>query len=89
MIILSEILVRLEGAQEIIVDKLTEIGIFKTKSETIRAGILELGKEYQIFKNIKDIERELVAKKLKKEETKMKRKGIKYLSKEKALLKYR
>jgi len=66
VVILAETLVRFEAAQEIIIDKLTELGIFKTKSEVIRAGILGLGREYDVFKSIKDIEDEMVARKMKK-----------------------
>lgn len=63
---MSETLVRLEGAQEIILNRLTSLGLFKTRSEIIRAGILGLGKEYHVFKNIKELEDELAARKMKK-----------------------
>ena len=63
---MGETLVRFEGAQEIILDKLTKLGIFKTKSEAIRAGIIELGKEYSVFKSVRDIEDELVVRKMEK-----------------------
>ncbi|MBU2099609.1 hypothetical protein KKG83_05345 [Candidatus Micrarchaeota archaeon] len=86
---MSETLVRLEGAQEMVVEKLVDIGIFKTKSEVIRAGILELGKDYGVFESVKDIERELVERKILKEKREMARKGEKYISEEKALKKYR
>jgi len=86
---LSETLVRLEGAPEIILEKLTGLGVFKTKTEAIRAAILDLGKDYKVFNSLQEIEQELVARKLQMEEKEMKRKGIKYLSKEKALVKYR
>jgi len=56
-------LVRLERMQEKIIEKLLEQGYYKTKSEAIRAGILELGKEHS---TIKQIENELVIKKMKK-----------------------
>jgi len=62
--ILGETLVRLEGVQELILEKLTKAGFFKTKSEAIRAGILGLGKEYQVLKSLKEIEDELVVKKM-------------------------
>ncbi|PIU21702.1 MAG: hypothetical protein COT15_00830 [Candidatus Diapherotrites archaeon CG08_land_8_20_14_0_20_34_12] len=63
---MTETLVRVEGAQEFILGKLVELGIFKTRSEVIRAGILELGKEYGVFANIKDLESELAARKMQK-----------------------
>ncbi len=62
---MAEALVRFEGAQELIIEKLTKLGIFKTRSEVIRAGILELGKEYNIFNCAKDIEDELAVRKMK------------------------
>jgi len=63
---LAETLVRLDGVQEIIVERLTENGFFKTKSEVIRAGILGLGKEYKIFNSLEDVEKELVIRKMQK-----------------------
>jgi len=84
---LGETLVRFEGAQELIMDKLVETGIFKTRSEVIRAGILELGKDYGVLKSVKEIEKELAERKLRKEEKEMK--GKKYLSEKEALSKYR
>jgi Arc/MetJ-type ribon-helix-helix transcriptional regulator len=86
---MAEMLLRLEGAQELVVEKLTKAGVFKNKTEVIRAGILELGKEYKVFDDFKELERELVERKLKAEQAEMKRKNIKYLSEKQALSKYR
>ena len=61
---MAETLVRLEGAQELIVEKMTRTGMFKNKSEVIRAGILELGKKHQVYKNFKELEDELVLRKM-------------------------
>ncbi len=61
---MGETLVRLEPAQELILEKLTHLGLFKTRSEVIRAGILELGKEYKVFSSAQELEDELVAKKM-------------------------
>ena len=44
----TELLVRLKGAPEEVLESLVEEGFFSTKSEAIRAGILELGKEYNL-----------------------------------------
>ena len=63
---MGETLVRFEGVQEIILDKLTELGVFKTRSEAIRAGLLGLGKEYKVFESIADLEDELAARKMAK-----------------------
>jgi len=61
---MGETLVRLGPAQELIVEKLTKKGLFKTKSEVIRSGILELGKEFKVFKNFQELEDELVVRKM-------------------------
>ncbi len=59
-----DLLIRTQPAQDLILDKLTKMGIFKTRSEAIRAGIMGLNKEYNLFKNAQDIEDELVVKKM-------------------------
>ncbi|MBN2127102.1 MAG: hypothetical protein JW703_01780 [Candidatus Diapherotrites archaeon] len=63
---MGETLVRFEGAQEAIIERLIGIGLFKTKSEVIRAGIIGLGKEYKVIDEIKQIEDELAVKKMQK-----------------------
>lgn len=85
---MSETLVRLEAVQELIIEKLTKTGIFKTKAEVIRAGIIELGKEYGIISEIKQIEDELALKKLQKISAKIKSGSIKTLSLEEVKKKY-
>jgi Arc/MetJ-type ribon-helix-helix transcriptional regulator len=59
-----EAVVRFEGAVAMVLEKLVELGYFKTKSEAIRAGVLELGKEYQVLKTPKELEAELVVQKV-------------------------
>ena len=78
--------VALRGTPELILEKAIELGLAKSKTDALRMGIFALNKEYNL---IKDIELELVARKIKEEEQIMKKKGLKYLSKEKALAKYR
>lgn len=85
---MGETLVRLEGAQEVILDRLTELGFFKTKSEVIRAGILELGKEYHVFKDAKEIEDVLAAKKMEKISSEIKSGKRKVLSEAQVRKKY-
>ncbi len=63
---MGETLVRLEGAQELIVEKMTKTGMFKNKSEVIRAGILELGRQHHIYKNFQELEDELALRKMMK-----------------------
>lgn len=55
-----EAVVRLDGAVGMILDKLVGLGYFRTRSEAIRAGVLELGKEYEVLHNAKELEAELV-----------------------------
>jgi len=85
---MSETLVRLGGAQDVVVDRLLETGIFKTKSEVIRAGILGLGKDYGVFNNIKDIEDGLAANKMKKISEEIKKGKRKVLSEKEVKKKY-
>jgi len=63
---MGETLVRFEGVQEVILDRLTSLGVFKTRSEAIRAGLLELGKEYKVFESVADLEDELAVRKMAK-----------------------
>ncbi|MFH1285143.1 MAG: hypothetical protein ABIH99_01030 [Candidatus Micrarchaeota archaeon] len=61
---MGDILVRLDGSVEEILKRLMEAGFFKTKSEAIRAGILELGKEFQIVKTREEFLDELAVEKM-------------------------
>ena len=85
---MADTLVRLEGSQEIIVDRLTKAGVYKNKSEVIRAGVLELGEKYKVFKNLKDLEDELAVKKMQKISRKIKEGKIKVLSEQEVKKKY-
>ena len=75
-----------EGAPEIILDKAVELGLARSKTEAIRMGIFALNKEYNL---IKDLELELVGRKIEKEKVEMEKKGLKYIDKDTALAKYR
>lgn len=81
-----ETLVKLEGVPEDVLKVLVKKGYFKTKTEAIRAGILAIGKEYAV---LKDLELQLVALKIASEEAEMKSKGERYLSEEEVAKKYR
>lgn len=76
----------LQGATDLILEKAVELGLARSKTDAIRMGILALNKEYGLVKNL---EMELVAKKLQQEEAEMKRKGQKYVSEGRALAKYK
>jgi Arc/MetJ-type ribon-helix-helix transcriptional regulator len=59
-----ESVIRLKGAPEFTLEKLLALGYFKTRNEAIRAGILELGKEYGVQMQAQDIEDTLAIKKM-------------------------
>ncbi len=57
-------LVGLQGPQELILEKVVDLGIFKTKSEAIRSAVNNLGKEHKLFKDAQALEDELVLRKM-------------------------
>ena len=73
-----ETVVRLEGIQEQILEKLVGDGYYKTKSEAIRAGLLGLGKEYKVIQKIED---ELALKKMLEMEKSKKKYSLKEVAK--------
>ncbi len=85
---MGETLVRLEGAQELIVEKMTEIGMYKNKSEVIRAGVLELGRKHRVFKDFKELEDGLALRKMIKIDNKIKQGKRKVWAEEQVKKKY-
>jgi len=75
-----------EGTTELILEKAVELGLARSKTDALRMGIFALNREYNL---VKDIELELVKRKILKEKKAMAEKGEKYLSEEEALSKYR
>jgi len=75
-----------EGVPEVILDKAVELGLARSKTDAIRMGIFALNKEYNL---IKDIELEMVGRKIEKEKSEMKAKGQKYINLDEAMSKYR
>ncbi|HLD75596.1 MAG TPA: hypothetical protein VI874_01135 [Candidatus Norongarragalinales archaeon] len=61
-----ETVVRMDGAVALVLEKLVEKGYYRTKSEAIRAGILELGREYGLAQDPRDLEADLVIRKVEK-----------------------
>lgn len=74
------------GVPVVILEKAVELGLARSKTDALRMGVFALNKEYGL---VKDIELELVERKLKKEEKEMKLKEEKYISEKEALAKYR
>ena len=85
---MGETLVRLEGSQEIILERLTKSGLYKNKSEVIRSSILELGSKYKIFESLKELEDELAIRKMNKISQKIKNGKKKVLTEKEAKRKY-
>lgn len=61
---MGDVLIRLHGSVEETLKRLVDAGFFKTKAEAIRAGILELGKEYHVVKSREELLDELAVAKL-------------------------
>jgi len=78
--------VALEGTPEIILERAVELGLARSKTDAIRMGIFSLNREYKL---VKDVELELISRKIMREKKEMAGKGEKYISEEKALAKYR
>ncbi len=78
--------VAIKGTPELILEKAVDIGLARSKTDALRMGIFALNREYKL---VKDVELELVARKIVREKKEMTRKGERYLSEEEALAKYR
>lgn len=85
---MADILVHLSGSVEATLNRLVEIGFFKTKSEAVRAGILELGREYSVIKSREELLDELAAKKIQSIEEKIAKKKRRVLSENDVRKKY-
>lgn len=77
-----ETLIKMSGVPEDVLNLLIARGYFKTKTEAIRAGVLELGKEYHILRSPEELEAELAALKMKKISKEVKQGKRKVLSEE-------
>ena len=74
-------LVEISGVPELTLNTLIKRGYFKTKAEVFRAGILVLGEKYGFdSSNPKEVELNLVALKMKQQETQNRKKGLKPLT---------
>ena len=78
--------VQLKGMPDIILKKAVEFGIARSKTDALRMGVFALNKEFNL---VKDVEMELVARRIEEQEAEMKRKGLDYIDEETALAKYR
>jgi Arc/MetJ-type ribon-helix-helix transcriptional regulator len=85
---MGEMLIRVEGAVEKVLNRLVEAGFFKTKTEAIRAGILELGREYSIVKSKEEILDELAVAKMQRMEEQLRTGKRKTLTEEQVKKKY-
>jgi len=63
---MGETVVRFTGAPEIVLEKLVALGYYQTKTEALRAGVMHLGKEFNVSTGAKEIEDELAIRKMQK-----------------------
>lgn len=83
-----EMLLKMQGAPEDVIQVLVAKGYFKTKTEAVRAGVMGLGEKYGLG-DPKALELAKVALKMETEHAEMKAGGKKYLSEKQALGKYK
>ena len=67
-----ETVAKFSGISEYVLEKLVDMGYFQTRTEALRAGILELGKEYKLLDDPKALEDELVVGKILREKERYK-----------------
>lgn len=85
---MTDILVHLDGSVNETLKRLVEAGFFKTKAEAVRAGILELGKEFQVVKSREELLDELAVRKMEQIDEEMRTGKRKVLTAKQALGKY-
>ena len=59
-----ETVIKFTGVAEYVLDRLVSMGYFKTKTEALRAGVLGLGKEYNMISDASSVEAELAIRKM-------------------------
>ena len=85
---MADLLVHLDGSVELALQRLVDTGFFKTKAEVVRAGILELGKDYQIVKSREEVLDELAVRKMQMMDREITRDKKRFLSEEEVAKKY-
>ncbi len=61
-----ETVARFEGVTELVLERLVSLGYFRTRTEALRAGVLNLGREYSMLENAREMEDELAVRKMQK-----------------------
>lgn len=84
-----EAVVRLDGAVADVLERLVGLGYFRTRSEAIRVGVLELGKEFNVLRDPQELEDMMAAAKMEKIDGEIKSGKRRVLSEDEALGKYR
>jgi len=85
---MSELLVRLDGSVEEILQRLLKAGFFKTKAEAVRAGLIELGNKYRTIKSNEEYLDELAVAKLERIDEEIKKGKRKVYTEEEVRKKY-
>ena len=57
-----------EGATELVLERAVELGVARSKTDALRMGVFALNREFHL---VKDIEEELVARKIMKEKNQL------------------
>ena len=85
-----EVVTRLDGAIAFGLERLVDLGYFKTRSEAVRAAVLKLTSEFHVLDSPNEVENRLLAvEKMKRVEAQVKGGKVKMLSEKEALSKYR
>lgn len=77
--------VEMKGVPDMILEKAVEVGLARSKTDALRLGVLALNKEYNL---VKDLEIEMVGRKIRLQEEELKRKGKRNLTEAEVKLKY-
>lgn len=83
-----EAVVRLDGAVADVLERLVDLGYFRTRSEALRVGILELGKQFGCLLAPQALEDALVARKMARVDANIASGKLRVLSEREALAKY-
>ncbi len=84
-----EAVVRLDGAVADVLERLVGLGYFRTRSEALRVGVLELGKKFDCLLAPQKLEDAFVARKMARIDADIASGKLRVLSEREALAKYK
>ncbi len=77
--------VQLKGMPDLILEKAVKLGIARSKTDALRMGVFSLNKEFDI---VKDLEIEMVGRRIRLQEEELKRKGKRNMTEAEVKRKY-